>query len=784
MLSKSAITKVKALFIIDVIIVAFASGAYFYLKNTGELTFVDFKPAEFTVTDLTIQPLEAVLGQPVSISANITNIGYEEGSYSVNFTIDGVLKENRTILLAGGNFSIVEFTDIENAEGTYFVEIADLNGTFTITDMAPPSTLKFSFLLHTPREAWVNENVTINVNVTNTGNEAVSYSLPFRVNEVVREIKAIQLSAGETQTVKCTIQESSEGTYSVSVGGLQGSFMIVPTGYHTLEVHRSGRGSSPMSFTLDGVSHQTTYSELLPVGTHTVAVQAQCETKTALFEFVSWNDGDTNTIKEVNLQSRTILIATYLLISGFACCPSLSIWNGTNYVYRAEVSAGTGYLPYFKYFGEKGTRVFGYSDPWDYIKLDNSQIQPKNGYYDMILTEKWDEIFYLDSTSLLVVDHLPDVNVYSTYTSKEYVLDEKGTIYTVSKNPLTPISAVYGGEDALAQIRELDGAYAAGLPEWEYGIWSTLELDLGDLSAAKEIKLIVNGIIVWPSSEVTTEWQAKFVTQPGVPPFPEQYMEVKDNNGNWVRVPDNRQFPMVRSSPDTFVVSLTGLFPTNDYSLRIHTFFDWRFDFIGVDTTPQQDVVIQEVNLAYAEFRELFETYSTSAGNFTRYGDVTELLLEADDKLVIGRRGSEIHLLFPANMNPVPKGMERDYFLVVSCWFKLPGLPYLPYTVDPLPFHAMSCYPYPDTESYPYDAAHLSYLREYNTRTIPVPHTQVTTGDMLGRTTFTELELAAILVILIWIKERVGRSRLPQIERAQDNSYPSMKETRACGPQK
>jgi hypothetical protein len=764
MMSKSAITKLEALFIIDVIILAIAGGVYLYLQNIGEFAVFLSTPAEFTVTDLTIQPFEAGLGEPILISANVTNVGDEEGSYSANLTINDVLKENRIILLSGGNSSIVEFIDIENAEGTYFVEIGSLNGTFTITNVPPPSTLKFSFLSPTPKEAWVNETITISVNVTNTGNETVSYSIPFRVNDVVRGVKAIQLSAGETQTVNCTVTESTEGTYSTNVGGLSGRYMIVPTGYHTLKVLRSGKGSKPLNFTLDGVTCSIPYSELLPVGIHTVVAKFQSETETALFEFEHWNDGDTSTIKEINLQSYTILVAAYRLVSGFASCPSLSVWNGTNYVYRAEVSAGTGYLPYFKYFGEKGTRVFGYSDPWDYIKLDNSQIQPRNGYYDMILPEKWDEIFYIDSARLLVVGHLSDVDVYSTYTSKEYILDEKGTIYTISKNPLTPISAVYGGEDVLAQISKLDEVYATIPSDWEYGQWSTLELDLGDLSGTEEIKLIVNGIVVWPRSEVTTEWQAKFVTQPGVRPFPEQYMEVKDENGNWVRVPDNRQFPLIRSSPDTFVVNLTGLFPTNDYSLRLHTWFDWRFDYIGVDTTPQQDIRIREIDLAYAEFRQVFETYSTSAGNFTRYGDVTELLLEADDKFVIGRRGDEVHLLFPTNIRPVPRGMERDYFLVVTCWFKLPGLPYLPYTVDPLPFHAMSSYPYPDTESYPYDEDHLSYLREYNTRTIPVPRTQSTAGDMLGRTIGTELALAAILVILIWIKERAWRNRLPRIK--------------------
>jgi len=37
-------------------------------------------------------------------------------------------------------------------------------------------------------------------------------------------------------------------------------------------------------------------------------------------------------------------------------------------------------------------------------------------------------------------------------------------------------------------------------------------------------------------------------------------------------------------------------------------------------------------------------------------------------------------------------------------------------TVQPLPFHGMSRYPYPASEHFPRDAAHDSYQRTYNTR--------------------------------------------------------------------
>ena len=37
-------------------------------------------------------------------------------------------------------------------------------------------------------------------------------------------------------------------------------------------------------------------------------------------------------------------------------------------------------------------------------------------------------------------------------------------------------------------------------------------------------------------------------------------------------------------------------------------------------------------------------------------------------------------------------------------------------TVEPLPFHGMSRYPYPATEHYPDTPAHREYGRTYNTR--------------------------------------------------------------------
>jgi hypothetical protein len=170
---------------------------------------------------------------------------------------------------------------------------------------------------------------------------------------------------------------------------------------------------------------------------------------------------------------------------------------------------------------------------------------------------------------------------------------------------------------------------------------------------------------------------------------------------------------------EVFVVNMTGLFATNDYSIRINTYQDIRFDYIGVDTTNQQSLNVKSILPSSANLQQEFTFNSNSTGAFTRYGDVTALVLSADDQFVIGRQGDGVQLKFPANLPPVAAGMERDYFLVASVWFKGNGLSYVPFTVNPMPFQAMTSFPYPPNEIYPCDATHLYYLKEYNTRIIP-----------------------------------------------------------------
>lgn len=745
MLSRSAIVKLKAILIVDLIIIAAAAGAYFYLTSEGVIGSGP-KPAQFTLTDLAIDPPQAYVGEAVQVSVNVTNIGDLEGNYTVDFQINGAIKSSQNLTLAGNSTSeVLTYTDIETVEGTYNVTVGDKINTLTgsfIINPAPPESSKIilSSFLSTPYEIWPNQNTTISAIAENRSPETDKLTVRVMVDDVLVNSTVITLDAGASQTIEFTVSALTEGKHVVKINTLSGSFFIVKEGYHTLTVNRSGGGSKTLPFTLNGETHPTPYIALLPVGKYSISVPTPFDVGTGVLEFSYWSDGVRSSSRTFDLQSRLILVVTYTLISGYASCPSLYMWNGAGYSYVTDVS-NPGWLGYIHHINSDGAIVFGGGNPWDYVKLDKSLLAVKGGAFDMTLSQQWDELYYLDSAYMLVVDHPIGTDVYTSMTN--YLnKGQTGQIYTVdSAKLLSPVSATNEkGQNVLTQIIDKDGIYTPGSNGYDSLSWSNLTLnkltlDLGNLSGAPQIKLIMTGMVDWGPADSYYSLINKFkdaaaqgLVPDGTAINPAPYMEIKDLDGNWIRAPQDRQIPIPSDyNARTFAVDLTGLFPagTTDFQVRFTNFWNVTYDYIGIDTSAQQTTTITKLTPTSAVLSQLWDTQSNATGAFTRYGDVTPLVQNADDMFVIGRQGDQVNVQFSiANLSNPSPGMERDYFFVVACWFKDPPGAWgygFDFTVNPLPFIGMSGFPYPSSESYPYDQAHIAYLQEYNTRVISNP---------------------------------------------------------------
>src|SRR4030065_1027278 len=131
MFNRRAITKLKAILIMHILIVSVAAGTYLYLTSLGVITEGP-KPADFKLTDLKIDPQEAEVGEPVTIAFNLTNVGETDGNYTADLIINNSTKDSQTISLAGSESIIVTFTDTGNAEGNYSVTVGSLTGEFKL----------------------------------------------------------------------------------------------------------------------------------------------------------------------------------------------------------------------------------------------------------------------------------------------------------------------------------------------------------------------------------------------------------------------------------------------------------------------------------------------------------------------------------------------------------------------------------------------------------------------------------------------------------------------------
>lgn len=117
-------------------------------------------------------------------------------------------------------------------------------------------------------------------------------------------------------------------------------------------------------------------------------------------------------------------------------------------------------------------------------------------------------------------------------------------------------------------------------------------------------------------------------------------------------------------------------------------------------------------------------------GRYTRYGDVGELLGEADDRSVIMAPGDEIAVRFEAaRLPPLPPGWQRSYFLESHGWDKdADRNTGAGQQVEPLPFAAMTTYPYGEGEAFPDTELHRDYRQTWLTRVVePEPGTLIST---------------------------------------------------------
>jgi hypothetical protein len=402
-------------------------------------------------------------------------------------------------------------------------------------------------------------------------------------------------------------------------------------------------------------------------------------------------------------------------------CPFVYALNGETGVWNF-ISDALGRSPIGLLYD--GVHLAGW-DAREWLFIDGAALRADAaGRLQIDYTEELWEVAFLDEATLMAVDHPEGTGVVPNERTIPGVTEKK--LFTVARP--RPVRAAFSdasgrSEDVTARLARLDQVYVGPGPETFYqGVRKehSLVLDLGDVTARDRVVLYLSGWIFYTDTSINVSLsQRKDLAH--FPPV----LEVPDGAGGWKVAMESFGFPAGKTK--TMPVDLTGLVDPKDPRVRIRTTMAifWDEAFVTVND-PAVEVVTTLLSPASAVLSErgfprgyretpdgpeVFDHGDVSTaprwedvpGRVTRLGDVTELLAKTDDRWVAFKGGDAIRITYDASkLPPLAAGWRRDYILVSDGWDKdfdkntVTGQSY-----EPWPFHAMSAYPYPETERHP-----------------------------------------------------------------------------------
>ena len=413
-------------------------------------------------------------------------------------------------------------------------------------------------------------------------------------------------------------------------------------------------------------------------------------------------------------------------------CPFLYTWNGSKFEFVTDFMGG----------GEMGAWVgpgqWNVPDPDEYVRLRADQLRPRDGRYELRVTNELEEAAFIDRLHLVAIAHPADVEVYPNEGLRTPGERQPFTV-TPLRQPRPPRRVVdHHGHDVTDRVAALDRRFVddfklEAIQGYAEDHWVTI--DLGLQPHESRAALLLTG---WTDYAFSSDNVAAH--QAGLP-FRLPSLEIKDARGKWVTAMPEIGLPVGR--PQTVLVDVSPFVARGVREVRISTTLRVYWDQIQIAPSAAVPFTRHDIEAAGADLRwrgfsaevssdglEPFgydyarvshsAPWKAMPGRYTREGDVRPLLSAIDDRFVVAAPGDEIALSFDAAAVPqAPAGWTTTFFLFVDGFSKEMNLHSgSPDRVEPLPFHAMSAYPYTLPEHYPDTPEHRQYRDTYNTRVV------------------------------------------------------------------
>ncbi len=410
-------------------------------------------------------------------------------------------------------------------------------------------------------------------------------------------------------------------------------------------------------------------------------------------------------------------------------CPILYAWDGEKIRFVTDFLGGSA-------FGNLHARnKYNYPDTAETVKMEPFPLVARDGRFEMRWVNQLEEVLIYDRASLVVVDHPKELDVFPNERLMPGPPYPEDRLYAVAEMRAVARAVDHRGKDVTALIAEKDRLYPDGFELLEFKGYAeehALTLDLGALEPGESYVLLLYGWVDYADSSSNLAASQAGVTL--VTP----YLEVGDAAGNFEMGLAQMGFPA--GLPKTMLVDLSAIVTPEKNHVRIVTSMRLHWDQILVAkhvATDGDTLRVTELDAATADLRftgypapfnpdgrspslytydQILETelFGAHEGYYTRYGDVRPLVAAIDDQYVITHHGDELRLTFEASELPeLPDGWTRSFLAFADGFGKDMDLNSArPNRIEPLPFHDMTSYPYPEDESFPDSELH----RRYNTR--------------------------------------------------------------------
>jgi subtilisin family serine protease len=413
-------------------------------------------------------------------------------------------------------------------------------------------------------------------------NENILFGLYPQVQFVSEEEKRIdfrdeifktytgELLEGETYTIEYGFSVFEHEAHADFAGGyrIKASWIIKADNYKlTVRTYDLGNNEkTDVDVWIDSTHYSSPVEDLIVAcGDHIVEVDSVfCRPYYYEYTFQHWEDGDTSNPRIAGIFGDTTLKAYYKkeYTGGAGGCPFVCTWNGTGYAIDNNL------------LGDSETS--GGADVEDYYRLEQPLVR-REGKYWLLIREFEQEHSNLDEVSLMAVDHESNVHVAVTPT---------GEILTY-RNPAAPMSAVdNNGTTRLNELSLIDGdvsdpsTYFHGEPE-DY-----VTLDFGNVDVSDGAKLVFRANV------------HKKKADPGHC----IHLQILNETESWADIKVVR----TRETWSTLIVDLLGYLPDANGELKVRLYFTsiHRLDYVGLDTTKQDDFDLHHANLVSATHSE------------------------------------------------------------------------------------------------------------------------------------------------------------------------------------